>query len=81
VLSCCYRHGTNISTRLDDIYRAETQLIEKLYAPKAKRRREIYRLLLKSWLNATNPRWFTMKMAARLTTAERLGTGKSRPVG
>jgi glycosyltransferase involved in cell wall biosynthesis len=75
LLSCCYRHGANISTRLDEIYRAETQLIAELYAPKTQRRRIAYRLLLKSWLNATNPRWFTMKMAARLTTAERFADG------
>ena len=79
MLSCNYKHGTNISMRLDDIHRAETQLIENLYAPKTKRRRRIYRILLKSWLNATNPRWFTMKMVARLTTAERFWTSKSRP--
>jgi glycosyltransferase involved in cell wall biosynthesis len=75
LLSCCYRHGANISTRLDEIYRAETQLIADLYAPKTQQRRTAYRLLLKSWLNATNPRWFTMKMAARLTTAERFADG------
>lgn len=75
VLSCCYRHGTNMSTRLDDIHYAETQRIQERYAPKAKLQREIYRLLLKSWLNATNPRWFTVKMAARLTTLARFGKG------
>jgi glycosyltransferase involved in cell wall biosynthesis len=65
VLSCCYRHGANLSMRLDDIYRVETQMIAERYAPRAQPLRGAYRFLLKSWLNATNPRWFTMKMVQR----------------
>lgn len=65
VLSCCYHHGANISMRRDDTYRAETQKIARLYAPSAQPRRLAYRFLLKSWLNATNPWWLTMKMVHR----------------
>jgi hypothetical protein len=61
VVSCCYRHGENMSMRRDD-YRAETQMIAELYAPRAPLRRQAYRFLLKSWVNATNPWWLTMKV-------------------
>jgi glycosyltransferase involved in cell wall biosynthesis len=70
VLSCCYRHGDNMSMRRDE-YRAETETIAELYAPTAQLRRQVYRLLLKSWLNATNPWWLTMKMVR----------GTARPTG
>ena len=72
VLSCCYRHGANVSTRLDDIHRAETQRVAERYAPPAQLRREAYRFLLKAWLNATNPRWFAMKMVHRVWQPARI---------
>jgi glycosyltransferase involved in cell wall biosynthesis len=64
VLSCCYRHGGNMSLRRD-IYQAETRTIADMYAPTDPLRRQAYRLLLKCWLNATNPWWLTMKVARR----------------
>jgi glycosyltransferase involved in cell wall biosynthesis len=76
VVSCCYRHGANMSMRRDD-YRAETQMIADLYAPKAQAQRGAYRFLLKSWLNATNPRWFTIKMVHRTLRPSRTPTVSS----
>jgi glycosyltransferase involved in cell wall biosynthesis len=69
VVSCCYRHGENISMRRDDIYRMETKMIAELYAPATRLRRRTYRLLLQSWLNVTNPWWLTMKMVHRTLRA------------
>jgi glycosyltransferase involved in cell wall biosynthesis len=65
VLSCCYRHGDNMSMRHDDIYRSEIKMIAERYAPATRLRRQAYRFLLQSWLNATNPWWLTMKMVHR----------------
>jgi glycosyltransferase involved in cell wall biosynthesis len=65
VVSCCYRHGENISMRRDDIYHTETKMIADRYAPATWLRRRAYRLVVQSWLNATNPRWLTMKMVHR----------------
>jgi glycosyltransferase involved in cell wall biosynthesis len=65
VVSCCYRHGENLSMRRDDIYRLETKMIAELHAQAIPLQRQAYRLLLKSWLNATNPWWMTMKMLHR----------------
>jgi glycosyltransferase involved in cell wall biosynthesis len=66
VLSCCYRHGGNISMRLDNIHRMETQRIGELYAPTSGSQRRAYHFLLKAWVNTTNPRWFAMKMVNRM---------------
>jgi glycosyltransferase involved in cell wall biosynthesis len=66
VLSCCYRHGTNTSMRLDDIHRAEIQSVAEHGAPASQLRRTSYRFLLRAWLNATNPWWSTMKIAHRM---------------
>jgi glycosyltransferase involved in cell wall biosynthesis len=66
VLSCCYRHGANVSTRLDEIHRSESGRIAEVYAPALRAQRRAYQLLLKTWLNATNPRWFAMKMVHKV---------------
>jgi glycosyltransferase involved in cell wall biosynthesis len=65
VVSCCYRHGDNLSMRRDDTYRIEAKMIVDMHAPDTLLRRKAYRILLKSWLNATNPWWLTMKMVDR----------------
>jgi glycosyltransferase involved in cell wall biosynthesis len=66
VLSCCYRHGTNTSMQLDDVHRAEIQRVAEHGAPASQLQRTSYRFLLKAWLNARNPWWFTMKTINRM---------------
>ena len=61
VLATFRRHGNNISMAPDPIRREEDLHIQRTYGPRSARRRKVYRDLLRVWLNARNPGWFSAK--------------------
>ena len=71
ILACFRRHGKNQSMQMTPKHRAEIDGIEDQFGPPKKWKKQCYRYLLKSWLNATNPSWFIYKRIG--ATQQRLG--------
>jgi glycosyltransferase involved in cell wall biosynthesis len=61
VLATFRRHGRNMSMAPDPLRLEEDAQIRATYAPRSFIVRQMYRNLLRLWLNARNPGWFSAK--------------------